>query len=261
MSIFMNGEEYGPVVLEKDNTTLYALLNGSLTEFENSDVTSLRGRAFANANSLITVFLPNVTSFGEFVFFRCYNLKNVYLPALSSFTTNGQFQECTSLEKIMFGQQLPRISSSMFNGCSALMNVVLTKTSVTQLQSINAFSETPFRNGTGGTVYVPYWITVSGQTVNGVTAYSTATNWSTLKTESTTFKSIQENLVELQTLDVYGFKLSDYYLIVDELPQTDIATDKIYFILKTGETNKYEQWFHSSSSWEQLEDITLGGNS
>jgi hypothetical protein len=90
------------------------------------------------------------------------------------------FWKCISLEFIDLPQTIATIAIFGFEMCSALKTIVIRRTSICNLASANAFNGTPFRNGQGGTVYVP-------QTL--ISSYQNGTNWSAL--ESVTFLPIE----------------------------------------------------------------------
>ena len=223
----------------QDNTTLNALLDGSITELYNDEVTSICGACFSGRNNLATVILPNVTTIGTSAFASLSNLTEVKVPKVTSI---GQyaFRGTTNLKTL----DLTEITYINGYGCfaqGALEVLILRTQSHCTLFTVDCFSSTPFRNGTGGTVYVDY---------SNKSWYQSANQWRSL--ESTTFASIQENLATLYDL---GVDITDYYTIVDELPTSDVSTDKVYFIHDSGTT--YHQWFYGSGSWVQLADITL----
>jgi hypothetical protein len=91
----------------------------------------------------------------------------------------GSFEKCSALEFL----DLPLCAASGaygFFGCKKLKTLVLRSEKIFRMDNINCFSETPFRNGEGGTVYVPQAL---------VESYKTATNWNAM--ESVTFLPIE----------------------------------------------------------------------
>lgn len=145
-----------------------ALLGNTMTELNNSIVTSLRTRACQGATNLVTVNLPLVTSLGSYAFYQCSGLVTVTLPKLTSVSTQT-FYSCTKLQHADCGQ-LGNITAQTFNACSSLTELILRKTSsICTLSNANAISNSPIGKGTGY-VYVPAAL---------VETYKTATNWST----------------------------------------------------------------------------------
>lgn len=231
------------VAVPNDDTELVALIDGTLMEIDNSAVNSLRNNCFRSLTTLRTANFPSVTRMGEQAFNGCTRMVKAFFPTLGTISGQSGFYGTTALNVCDIGFTSSITNNTFAN--SGIKNLVLRKTTLTIINYVTVFTATPFRNGTGGTAYVPYSL---------VSTYQSATNWSAL--ESTTFASIQENLIALNAL---GVDITNYYEIVTELPTSDIATDKVYFI-ETQTSGTYEQWFYGSGSWVQLPNITLGGS-
>lgn len=164
--------------------------------------------ALRDATNLVTINAPNLTNVLGNACFGCTNLKNINTNAdivsvsancfgncrnledfdfeLSDIATSS-FANCEKITKIICASNVSQLATnSVFSGCSSLKTLVLRKTgSVVTLRNVNSFDNTPFRNGKGGTVYVPN---------NLISSYQSATNWSSL--ESTTFKAIEGSIYE-----------------------------------------------------------------
>lgn len=154
------------------------LLDNTMTELNNSIVTSLRVRIFQGATKLVTVNLPSVTSIGAYGFYQCSGLVTVKLPKLTSVSTQT-FYGCTKLQHADCGQ-LGNIPAQTFNACSALTELILRKTeSICTLSNVNGVSNSPIGKGTGY-VYVPSAL---------VDSYKSATNWSTFEAQ---FRAIED---------------------------------------------------------------------
>lgn len=164
--------------------------------------------ALRDAINLVTINAPNLTKVLTNGCYGCTNLKNINTTNPLSVETNSftncrnledfdfeisqinlsSFTNCKKITKIICTTSLNRIGTGLvFSGCSSLKTLVLRKTGsvVVTLSSVNCFDNTPFRNGEGGTVYVPN---------NLISSYQSATNWSAL--ESTTFKAIEGSIYE-----------------------------------------------------------------
>lgn len=142
-----------------------------------NNLESIGTTAFGYCTALETVILPKLKDTGYTGFSGCAALKNVYLPIAG--TNHGSFVNCSSLEFI----DLPKCSylnNATFQGCSSLKIIILRHNVRIYLENVAAFANTPFRNGEGGTIYVPQAL---------VENYKTATNWNAL--ESTTFLPIE----------------------------------------------------------------------
>ena len=155
-----------------------SLLGNTMTELDNSLVTSLRTRACQGATNLVTVNLPNVTSLNSYAFYQCSGLVTVKLPKLSSVSTQA-FYSCTKLQHADCGN-LGNIPAQTFNACSALTELILRKTgSICTLSNVNGVNNTPIGKGTGY-VYVPAEL---------IDSYKAATNWSTFEAQ---FRAIED---------------------------------------------------------------------
>lgn len=154
------------------------LLGNTMTELNNSLVTSLRTRACQGATKLVTVNLPNVTSLGSYAFYQCSGLVTAKLPKLTSVSTQTWYS-CTNLRHADCGQ-LGNIPAQTFNACSALTELILRKTgSICTLSNVNGVNNSPIGKGTGY-VYVPAAL---------IESYKTATNWSTFADQ---FRAIED---------------------------------------------------------------------
>ena len=217
------------VAVPNDSTVLNSLINGSITEIVNNEVTSIRAGCFSSINQ---------------------NLKYAIMNNVRTINT-GAFQNSFRFRLGQFNSLTSGIPSLAFGNCYDFATLIIK--GFVGVNS-NAFLSTKFNNAngsaTGGTLYTNY---------ENVGTYSGNSTWNP-KTDNVpdynrTFKSIQENLVELQAL---GADISDFYEIVDELPASNASATKVYFVLKSGESNVYEQHFYNGTAWSaSLPDITL----
>jgi hypothetical protein len=225
------------------NETLNALLEGTLRTISNSEITKLGSAVFYNISSINYINFPNVTS----IAYQCFRNSGVtgfiYFRKLTSIA--GEiFMGCNNLTGVDLGE-ITNVANNSFNGSRNIKTLIIKNRA--SLGNVNAFTTTPFANGNvGGTLYTNY---------GNETWYPTATNWVSLSSNNQ-YKSIQKNLIELQTL---GIDITPYYEIVVNLPTQDISTTKVYF-KETLVENEYQQWFYGSGEWEQLSNIHLGGN-
>ena len=106
-----------------DNSVLKALVEGSLTEFANDEITYIRPNTFAQLSNLTTVSCPNVTNVGGYGFNACPLLTTVSLPEATTLGDNV-FLNCTGLTTI----SLPKVTSmglTVFAGCTGLTSISL----------------------------------------------------------------------------------------------------------------------------------------
>jgi hypothetical protein len=155
-----------------------ALLGNTMTDINNSIVTSLRTRIFQGATKLVTANLPSVTSIGAYAFYQCSGLVTVKLPKLTSVSTQC-FYSCTKLKHADCGQ-LGNIPAQTFNACSALTELILRKTSaICTLSNVNGVNNSPIGKGTGY-VYVPSAL---------IETYKSNSVWSTFASQ---FRAIED---------------------------------------------------------------------
>ena len=76
------------------------------------------------------------------------------------------------------------IITGAFNGCSALMTLILRNTTICTLGNNSAFDNTPIKNGGTGYIYVPRAL---------VESYKSATNWSNFSTQ---FRALEDYTVD-----------------------------------------------------------------
>lgn len=154
------------------------LLENTMTELNNSIVTSLRTRACQQCTKLVAVNLPLVTTLGSYAFYQCSGLETVKLPKLTSVSTQV-FYSCTKLQHADCGQ-LGNIPAQTFNACSALTELILRKTgSICTLSNVNGVNNSPIGKGTGY-VYVPSAL---------IESYRSNSVWSTFANQ---FRAIED---------------------------------------------------------------------
>ena len=149
------------VDVPNDDSELVGVLEGTIETIKNVHITTLRQSALQNISTIKKIEFPNLTKPPQYAFYNCTRLE---------FADVGKSEV---------------IKTSTFSSCSLLTTVIIRRSTLCELQQITAFNQTPFRNGTGGTVYVPQAL---------VSSYQNATNWSAL--ESTTFLPIEGSIYE-----------------------------------------------------------------
>lgn len=189
-----------------DNSVLLTILDRSITEFSDNNLTQIGKYAFAECTALTKIDTPNVTFIGEWAFqncpitefdfsnvttlggyvFRYGKLTSAVLPKIEWLGYNA-FYDCTTLALV----DLP-IAVQLNNQCfrnTSLTTLILRKNSVVYLTAPGVFTYTPFASGgAGGTVYVP---------ADLIESYQTATNWSTLYAAGTcNFVAIEGSVYE-----------------------------------------------------------------
>lgn len=205
---------------EVEKITAYAFSGmDTLTNVDAPNATTVGDNAFDGCTNLLTINLPGVTSIsGQSAFRNCQSLQSLKLDGLLTMTQNYTIVNCYALTKLVF-QSLTSINGRfVINGCRALKTidfcvlgslkgnralesnasldtVILRKTdAICTLGSNDIFNNTPFASGNaGGTLYVPSAL---------ISAYQSATNWSTILGYSTnSIQAIEGSIYETQYAD------------------------------------------------------------
>lgn len=137
-------------------------------------VSNIPNNMFKECTSLESIDLPSVTTFnGHTCFVCCYSLKSIRTPLVQTITnSSGTFERCASLPQLDFPKLTAINTTNAFIHCESLNRMLLrSESGVVTLQSAACFNGTPYMMGLGGKIYVPRAL---------VSAYQTATNWSSL---------------------------------------------------------------------------------
>ena len=165
---FIGGEAFRNSSLEEVNLdNLYIRGNIGARTFQNTKLT--------NVSSNVTILLM---SSAPGLFADCALLKNAHLPNVTIANTGSIFQNCSSLEKVVF--KATGLTTSNFLNCSNLTTVVLLDVGkIAVLGNVNNFTGTPIASGTGY-IYVPKAL---------IEEYKVATNWITFSEQ---FRAIED---------------------------------------------------------------------
>lgn len=131
--------------------------------------------SFGNCSSLTTIDMPNLKVIEYYAFANCTSLKSMKLPQglimLGNSDLDCVFENCSNLESITLPATLQSIggnsyyaSSSLFKGCSALKNIIVSNPVPVALAETN-FDATTYINAT---LKVP---------VGSLEAYKNADGW------------------------------------------------------------------------------------
>ena len=130
--------------------------------------------SFGNCSSLTTIDMPNLKVIEDYAFANCTSLKSMKLPQglimLGNSDYDGVFENCSNLESITLPATLQSIggnsysASSLFKGCSALKNIIVSNPVPVALAETN-FDATTYINAT---LRVP---------IGSLEAYKNADGW------------------------------------------------------------------------------------
>lgn len=184
-----------------------ALIARTLTSYTNSTVEEIGSYAFYYYKTLVSVDFPNVKNFtGSNNFQACESLETINFPKLESAGGGNAFRQCIALKRAVFPRlknpgialdgctslefvdmgkevavdELPSIPHiGNFKNDSALVTLVLRYQKKVFLTSVDKFSGTPIKSGTGY-IYVPSAL---------IDNYRSDTNWVTFAEQ---FRAIED---------------------------------------------------------------------
>lgn len=107
------------------NDVMRSILDGSIEEYVDYEITNLRVRAFGDCKKLQKAVIPNVSDVGTSIFANCSALTEVDLSGLVTLNAT-LFQSCTSLPEIVLNNIVScntSNGSSTFGDCTILKRV------------------------------------------------------------------------------------------------------------------------------------------
>lgn len=147
-----------PIIGEKiikANDLFKSIIEKTITQFSNDDITFIMPVAFNNCYNLERISCRNVTEIGGRAFQWCEKLTEAIFPKLEKL--NGYYAfEGTNLERI----ELPNLkeihAAGVFQYCNNLKALILSGDEVVDIETYGPppLLETPIMNNTGGYVYV-----------------------------------------------------------------------------------------------------------
>ena len=175
------------------------MVDGSITEYINPDITKIRPGAFSNCYDFETLICHNVSNIsGNFLddnrsdalISPLVSLALPLVPKLGGYV----FQNSKKLGKLDL-TACWELGQRCFEGCWHLTVLVLRRSTLVSLYSTNAFNATPFvgRSGRTADLYVP---------ADLLTDYQSNSNWSTILTNGyTTIHTIEGSAYENSYVD------------------------------------------------------------
>jgi hypothetical protein len=127
--------EYSDSEVTKVGTYAFAW-SPTLRSVDLPNVTSVDNNAFDHVESLISINLPKATRFGDIVFSTCSRLKSINFPNLTS-VGHDTFNSCSMAESVY----LPNLTSAglyAFANCESLKSIVLPKLTLANTSAFNA---------------------------------------------------------------------------------------------------------------------------
>lgn len=168
-----------------DTAAFNAIVNRTITAFEDDQITTVGDYAFRGCSSLTKISLPAATSIGDYAFYACTSLYDVSLPAVTSlgdyafygcnssqFTSlvlpsvetigYNAFYSCNKLVTIDL-PSVTRMDDNVFSSCSSLTTIIIRNTNGVVPIGNNLLS-----GANSAIIYVPDAL---------VNDYKTASNW------------------------------------------------------------------------------------
>ena len=100
---------------------LESVLDGTVTEISNNNITVLRAGAFQNCSSLVSASFGECTSLGNNAFYYCTSLSQISLPKCETIGSSA-FNNCRSLVNVSF-PVCTNIGSQAFYYCTSLNTI------------------------------------------------------------------------------------------------------------------------------------------
>ena len=107
--------------------TLTEVINGTIIEFNNAEITRIPRYLFYQNKGLINVNTPNVEKIEDSAFNYCENLTNATFGDNVSSIGQSAFNNCKKLENLNLEGNYTSIGSNAFYGCQSLTSIILPK--------------------------------------------------------------------------------------------------------------------------------------
>ena len=191
------------------NTLAYRIADGSvqdITALEIYGSTKIRDYVFRDCDSLKRIVLPDtVKSIGQYAFYGCNELTSITIP--NSVTTIGQsaFQYCSKLTSVTFPSSIKSIAANTLRNCSSLASVNIPN-SVTAINTsaLRDCSKLQTVNIGSGVTTIGTYALRAGSSSNKTTFTIRATTPPTI--QSNTFNSSYINKIYVPTASVSAYK-------------------------------------------------------
>lgn len=165
-----DADGYSEVTVNVSGSADHAMLNGvldrTITSVSSNDVTEVKEYALYSCKNLTSIDFPNLTKVGSNGIYGCSNLTSINIPKVTEIAY-GAIQGNMLLQTIDLPNTLTTIGGSAFSSCRRLARITIRATTPPTLSNVSAF------NG----IHSDYKIYVPS---SSITAYQTATNWSSI---------------------------------------------------------------------------------
>ena len=156
---------------------LESKIQGTLTSYENPNVTVIWDQTFRSYSQLTSLVLHGVTQIRNAGLLSVNGLTALAFPAFDT-ALGSSCLSGSSITALDFGGG--NFGTGALASNSSLTTLILRKTTIHTLGSTTVFNSTPFANGgTGGTIYIPKSL-YDHLGDNSASDYKAASNWSTI---------------------------------------------------------------------------------
>lgn len=109
-----------------EEDTARAIVERTVTEYIDSEITTVGNRAFYECKDLSKISMPNLLTTGSEAFVGCSSLKE-FVSETATIIGTRNFQNCTSLERVYLplANNNANTAPGQFSGCSALRDVYI----------------------------------------------------------------------------------------------------------------------------------------
>lgn len=217
---------------------------------------------FAGQSELSIITIPStILHFGEKVFDGCSNLSGVFYNAINAECKDNLFENKTSLEHAVFGENVEKVPEGLFAGCTQLADVIFVGNNVTEIGA-SAF----FKCSKLAAIIVPDSVTSIGESAfegcNGLTSITIPDSVTSIGNSIFSGCSSLENITIPFVGEKAGVTSSDTYqypfgYIFGTSSYTGgVATKQYYYGNSTSSTTSTTYYIPSS-----LKSVTVtGGN-
>lgn len=249
-----------------------SIVDGTITEYVDDEIDSIRIYAFYNVKTLTSVNAPNVKTLSTYAFYRCNGLKTVYCPLITKVPTYA-FYECANLTNIDLSN-VTSLETAAFHSCTNL--------SITSMPNLTTITgSNVFANNTAITsIYFPLLSTIaqdSLRNMKGVTSvnlpslteipsYSFANNSVMAVVDLKVASSIKGNVFyacnKLSTLILRKSDSICTLSATSAITSTPIASGTGYIYVPKALIDTYKSatnWVTYADQFRAIEDYTVDG--
>ena len=243
MSDFVN-----TVDLIGDDALIDSIIDRSITECADNNITRIGKYAFRNCSALVSVDLPSATRIDSYAFSDCSSLVSINFPLVTNIESDAFFR-CSKLTSVDF-PLVTSIDSSVFKNCSSLISANFPL--VTSIESEEFYDCSKLTS-----VNFPQAISIGGSAFRYCSKLTTVDSPSVTKIGFDTFSSCSR----LTTLILRNTN-AVCTLGMDALASTPIESGTGYVYVPAALVDSYKAksgWKTYANQFRALENYTVDG--